>query len=100
MGLGSDHDGFSVEGLVQFVIGLAFRELSQIVDADLPREVLSSAALALLPNGLEYDLETRALEVEAKIGHEIDRIQRDLDRLPGGLGGELERLMVPPPGKD
>ena len=100
MDLGSSREGFSVEELTRIVVGLVFDQLARLIVGPLPQEVLSAAALDLLPQSLEYELTSRKQELERKLDRELDRIQRDLGRIPGKLGGDLDRLMPLLPRKD
>ena len=100
MDLGSSREGFSVEELTRIVVGLVFDQLARLIGGLLPQEVLSAAALDLLPQSLEYELTSQKEELERKLDRELDRIQRDLGRIPGKLGGDLDRLMPLLPRKD
>ena len=100
MDLGSSREGFSVEELTRIVVGLVFDQLARLIGGPLPQEVLSAAALDLLPQSLEYELTSQKEELERKLDRELDRIQRDLGRIPGKLGGDLDRLMPLLPRKD
>ena len=100
MDIGSSKEGFSVEELTRIVVGLVFDQLARMIGGPLPQEVLSAAALDLLPQSLEYELTSRTEELERKLDRELDRIQRDLGRIPGEPGRDLDRLMPLLPRKD
>ena len=99
-GLGSTEEGFSVEELTEIAVSLVFDQLAKLVDSAVPRELLSSTAHDLLPQSLDAELASRVDELEGKIYRELGRIQRDLEGAPVKLGGEFQRLLSPPPGKD
>ncbi len=99
-GLGSSEEGFSVEEITEIVVGLVLDQLAKLADAAIPHELLSSTARDLLPQSLDTELTSRVEELESKFHRELGRIQRDLEGAPGKLGGELQRLLSPPPGKD
>jgi len=99
-GIGSTEEGFSVEELTEIAVGLVFDQLAQLVDSTVPRELLASTAHDLLPQSVDAELTSRMKQLESKIDRELGRIQRDLQGAPGKLGGELQRLLSPPPPKD
>ena len=99
-GIGSTDEGFSVEELTEIAVGLIFDQLAQLVDSNVPRELLASTSHDLLPQSLDAELTSRMEELESKIDRELGRIQRDLEGAPGKLEEELQRLLSPPPGKD
>ena len=100
MGLGSSKKGFSAEEVTRIVVGLVFDQFARLIDGPSAQKVLSATALDLLPQSLEYELTSRTEELEMKLDRELDRIQRDLGRIPGKLGGDSDRLMPLSPRKD
>ena len=99
-GLGSTEEGLSLEELTEIAVGLVFDRLAKLVDSTVTRELLSSAALDLLPQTWGAALTSRVEVAESKIDRELGRIQRDLEAVPGKLGEKLERLLPPFSGKD
>lgn len=67
--------------------------MAKFVDAPLPPEVFSATALNLMPLSLEYELISGTESLERKQGRGLERIERDVDRIPGIVGGDVDLLM-------